>query len=240
MVVVDDLRSRGVPHWREARRLREALLHPAEADWVFPTESPIERVLRRNLLEVAPGLDVTGYYALVRDHLEVTQFLRRAATETDAPDFIIFPQVKIDVFRVDFVAAARRPWEQEREYTVFILEADGAEFHAERVPKDSEREKIIRRITNWPILRFSGAEINFAQSAVGDVIEGFVEATCVDSGAESGSPRCRARERLRALVARMSRLPALRNELVNSATHDDRERLRRLLDELRYGHGYAD
>ena len=90
------------------------------------------------------------------------------------------------------------------------------------------------------MLRFSGAEINFASSAVGDVIEGFVEAACVDTGAESDSPRHKARQRLRALVARMSCLPALRNELVSAATQDDREQIRRLLNEVRDAHGSAD
>ena len=120
--------------------MREALLHPAEADWVFVTESPIERMLRRNLLEVAPGLDITGYYGLVGDHMEVIEFLARAATEPDAPDFIIFPQVSVEIFRIDFVAAARRPGENEGSYVAFALEADGAEFHANRISKDLEHE----------------------------------------------------------------------------------------------------
>ena len=219
--MVCDLRSRGVPHWREAQRLREALLHPAEADWAFSTESPIERKLRRNLLEAAPGLDVTGYYSLAGNHLEIVELLTRAATEWDAPDFIIFPQVNIEIFRVDFIAAVRRPSENKGTYISFAIEADGAEFHAGRILKYLARERIIKEITKLPILRFSGAEINFASSAVGDVIEGFVEAACIDSGAEYDSPRYRARERLRALVERMSCLPALRNELVNHATRDD-------------------
>lgn len=213
--------------------LRRFLIHPVEAARVFLPESPIEARLSRLVLDVAPGLDVTAWYIAASGFRDVDTFLARAACELGMPNFLVFPQVGVESYRLDFVIAVRRRASVTGTgYAVFAVEADGAEFHAGRAAEDIVRQRAIQRATGWPVLRFSGAEIMYATHRVGDVLEAQVETFCADFATEPGSPKDLARAKLQGLVADLTQLPVLRHEFVHPAAAEALDRLRRLLDEL--------
>jgi very-short-patch-repair endonuclease len=233
-----DLNDLGRP---DPAALQRVLIHPTEAARIFNPESPIEARLSRLVLDAAPGLDVTAWYGVVAGCREVGNFVTRAAREPGMPNFLVFPQVGVEAYRLDFVIAVRRlAAETGTAYAVFAIEADGTEFHARRVSEDIERQRAIQRVTGWPVLRFSGAEIMYATQRVGDVLEAHVESACPDPDAEPDSPRDLTRAQLQRLVARLTLLPALRHEYVHPAAAEDLDRLRRLLDKLREADGRAD
>lgn len=220
--------------WPDTASLQRVLIHPSEAARIFRSESPIETRLSRLVLDVAPGLDVTAWYVSAPTFRDVNAFLARAAREPGIPNFLVFPQVGVETYRLDFVVAVRRPEaEAGTGYAVFAVEADGAEFHAHRVAEDIDRQRAIQHATGWSVLRFSGAEIMYATDRVGDVIEACVETVCASPGFEPGSPRDLARTQLEGLVADLSLLPSLRHEFVHPAASESLDCLRRLLNDLR-------
>lgn len=226
------------PRSQDITSLRRALVHPTEAARVFRLESAIEARLSRLVLDVAPGLDVTAWYVAAGDHHDVGGFIARAAHTPGMPGFLVFPQVGVGAHRLDLVIAARVAAPAAgTDYAVFAVEADGAEFHAHRVAEDLERQRVVRRTTGWPVLRFGGAEIMYATHRVGDVLEAQVKTACPDPGAEPGSPRDLIRAELKALVAKLTLLPALRHEYVHPAATEGLDRLRRLLSDLREADG---
>lgn len=226
--------------WSDRGYLQRALIHPTEAAGVFHPESPIEARLSRLVLDVAPGRDMTAHYVAAKTSHDVSHFVVQAGRERKMPDFLVFPQVSVEGYRIDFVIAVRRLTSEDgTDYAIFAVEADGAEFHARRIPEDIQRQRAIQRATGWPMLRFSGAEIMYATQKVGDVLEAYVETVCPDIDAEPESPRDLARAKLTKLVAKLTQLPGLRHEYVHPAAAEDLDRVRQLLDELREADGRA-
>jgi very-short-patch-repair endonuclease len=214
-----------------SKALYQQLVHPSEARTLVRAESPIEARLMSLVLDASPGIDATAYYVLLPELGAVQDFLDRAAEERNLPCYLIFPQVTIGSFRVDFVVAARAP-SIAGPYHPFIVEADGAAYHGRHVDqiiRDMERERSLRRQVRWDIVRFSGAEILYASESVGDVLEAYVMAAVPDPYCDPGSPRDELRHDIRRLALKLSGLPVNRHEYVHPACANDLAQLQNLV-----------
>ena len=70
---------------------------------------------------------------------------------------IVFPQLKIDAYRVDFFLFYRQGDTEHR----IVIECDGHDFHErtkEQAQKDRSRDRWMTA-QGLPVLRFTGAEI---------------------------------------------------------------------------------
>jgi very-short-patch-repair endonuclease len=139
------------------------LFHPRSVADHFRADSVIETSIMLRILETSPGVDITGWYALEATYEEAKALLETVSAYPAWPDFIVFPQLVCGPYRVDFMIAVRRPNQpMPTPYHSFVIEADGAEFHAGQVREDLDRQGWVRSRTGMDFLRFSGAEILYA------------------------------------------------------------------------------
>lgn len=145
-------------------------------------ESPAEEHLAA-LLEAGPGTDTRAVFATAPTWRQALLAVSKDATAFVRCKLMIFPQVHVGRYRVDFLVVAARPRRSRvaRAPDAFIIECDGRVGHAEsadQVIADRRREIEIRSETGMDVLRFSGAEALYQSREVFAVIGAQVEAMC--------------------------------------------------------------
>ncbi|MBF5096586.1 hypothetical protein F1643_21595 [Azospirillum sp. INR13] len=149
---------------------------------IKPPESPIERLML-DLLEGGLDLGVRAQFCAVNTWSEAKATLRDHPEAFSRARLVVFPQVAVGGYRMDFLVAATdrvmTTLDAFNDFDLLAVECDGSEFHGPQaggLRDDRTREAAIRKQTGLDFLRFSGAELNFRSEQVVEVLSAYIEA----------------------------------------------------------------
>ncbi len=179
-------------------------------------ESPAEDHLAQ-ILEEGPGTNARAQFARAAEWREALAALAEDPAAILRSQLIVFPQVKVNQYRADFMVVCGNPGDvrgvTQLSAFAFFVECDGRIGHVEnagQIRADRERERAIRVHTGLPVLRFSGAEVMYRKAEVAAVISAQVEALAARR--ECGPQLAPQADAVLEAVAGLSSHRALRND----------------------------